>query len=126
MANIRQVFDAVVDNGTNGKVVKIQGVASANEFETIRTRLCTLWSQHREVLLAIGGEDSDPLLKLSLCGTFDKDASVAAFFLGKPRRRAAKSYSFEIVDSGAMPEPAGPIPEAVNDELPAPTTKVAN
>jgi hypothetical protein len=125
MANIHTVLEAIIENATDGTGTKrVQlGVADKYEYETIRTRLVKLWSDHKEVLLAVGGEGGDPLLELSLCANFDKQSSRGTFYLGRPRRKMAKSYSFEIVDAGATPAQS----HAVNDdEFPAvPTTKRA-
>lgn len=128
MANIQALFEAVLDTAAegNGKKIRIP-VINRSEHETIRTRLVTLWTQHKEAILAIGGEDSDPLYPLSLCATFykersDKDddtgngGSRSEFWLGKPRRKAAKDYSFTIVSeedtSSAM------LGEAANEPTP--------
>lgn len=123
MANIHTVFEAVLENGTSGKKIKV-GVADKYEYETVRTRLVKLWNTHKDTLIAIAGEGCDPLLEFSLCGNFEKSTDIECangyFYLGKPRRKLAKSYSFSIVDSGATPEGSGgntlELPEAVNDD----------
>lgn len=130
MANIPTLLEAIIEQGNSGRKVSI-GVASKNEYETIRTRLVTLWNQHKEAILAIGGDDSDPLYPLSLCSTFISDkngsgsnaepAGNGEFWLGKPRRKVAKHYSFTIIepegsDSTATVEVA-PETEAVNESL---------
>ena len=127
MANIHTLLDAIIDNGTTGKKVSI-GVASKNEYETIRTRLVTLWSEHKTVILAVGGEDSDPLYPLSLCSSISKNTDdsglyAGEFWLGKPRRKVAKSYSFTIVEpqedstTPTATVEAAPEAEAVNEPL---------
>lgn len=100
MANIRQVFDVLVDAGTKGIKIKVNNVETFKEYETYRTRLCTFWSNYREILVALGGEDNDPMCELSLCGTYDKNDRFAIFFLGKSRRKEARQFSFEIIDPG--------------------------
>lgn len=96
MANIHTVFEAVMDNGIDGnKKVKI-GVVDKNEYETIRTRLVKFWTDRKEVFIAIGDET---FTDYSLCGDWEPDTCTAYYYLGKPRRRAAKHYSFEIVEN---------------------------
>jgi hypothetical protein len=103
MASIHTVLDAVIENGTSGKRVQIE-VADRNEYETIRTRLVTLWADHKEILQAIA-EDADPLVACSLCADFVQATAttscLASYYLGKPRRKMAKSYDFSIVDPAA-------------------------
>jgi hypothetical protein len=113
MANIHTVFEAVIE--TAGRRVRV-GVADKHEYETVRTRLVKLWNSHKETLISIAGADCDPLLVYSLCGNFDPQDSSGVFFLGKPRRRQAKNYSFSIVDN--VPATGTEIQDAVNDELP--------
>jgi hypothetical protein len=116
MANIhtvRDLLDAVIENGTTGKRVQLT-VGSKNEYETIRTRLVKLWTEHRDVIIAIS--DDDPLAQLSLCGDFVASDFSATFYLGKSRRRQAKSYAFAIIETDATSDPQ--LPSAVNDELP--------
>lgn len=137
MANIRTVFDALLDAHTNGKQLKIDGVATFNDYETLRTRLVKFWRDHIEIILAVGGEGSDPLLELSLCGDYCSEDQSATFFLGKPRRKLAKSYSFSIVDpesrtdtgtqTASTTTDSGSSPEAaVNDDATSlPTPKLA-
>lgn len=119
MADIHTVFEAITELGTSGGKIKV-GVADKNEYETIRTRLVKLWNKHKELLISIGGEDSDPLLAFSLCADFhaDTEQPYAHFYLGKPRRKLAKSYSFSIVDetgsvvaADAANEPIPPTPD---------------
>lgn len=125
MANIHTVLDAIIENGTSGKRVQIE-VSDRNEYETIRTRLVTLWSQHKEILEAVS-EVADPLAVCSLCGDYSSTDSLATFYLGKPRRRMAKSYSFVITDSTDAPTiaPTLAVNEPANDELPIPTPRAA-
>lgn len=107
MANIHTVFEAVLENGITGeKKVKI-GVVDKNEYETIRTRLVKFWTDRKEVFIAIGDET---FTDYSLCGDWEADTCTAYYYLGKPRRRAAKHYAFEIVDSivDAIPAPTLP------------------
>lgn len=113
MANIHTVFEIILENGVNGKKVQL-GVADQNEYETARTRLVKLWNRHKELLISIAGEDCDPLLAFSLCGSYVRGGTPdelphGIFYLGKPRRKEAKNYSFTVVSE----QPA--IPDAVND-----------
>lgn len=112
MANIHTVFDAIVENGVNGAKVRI-GVEDKNDYETVRTRLVKLWNAHKELLISIAGPDCDPVLEYSMCGDYDPQESAGYFFLGKPRRKPARSYSFSIVSPNDPPEL--PAPEAIND-----------
>lgn len=113
MGTIRTLFDAVVEAASNGNKIEV-GVADRNEYETIRTRLVRFWTEHKEVIIAVGGEDSDPLLQLGMCGDFDPSTGLATFYLGRPRRKMAKSYSFSIVATDATSE-------SVNEQLPTPS-----
>lgn len=106
MANIHTVLDAVITAAAESKKVQITGI-NRSEYETIRTRLVTLWNEHKNTLLAIGGED-DPIYPLSLCSSYEEEradddtgdgSSRAEYWLGKPRRKMAKSYSFSIVET---------------------------
>jgi hypothetical protein len=108
MANIHTVFEAILEIGTSGKKTRV-GVADKHEYETVRTRLVKLWNEHKQTLIAIAGEGCDPLLEFSLCGNYDREESAGYFFLGKPRRKLAKEYSFSIVETL-------PSTEAVNDD----------
>lgn len=118
MANIRQAFNTMVDGGLSARVVQFNSIYTTSEYETIRTRLATLWREHKEILVGLGDNDDDPMCKLALCGTYHKDAGIARFFLGKSRRRVAKQYSFQVVDSSSDNEQlvVPKIEEAVNDE----------
>lgn len=125
MGSISTILDAVIDNGLSGKRVEI-GVVDRNEYETIRTRLVTLWTEHRDILLAVGN-DADPLSTAALCSDFREigSAKVGSYYLGKARRKQAKIYSFTIVDSS---EPV--VVEPANDEHPQadsgnPASKIA-
>lgn len=123
MANIHTVFEAVMETaatGEKGKKIKV-GVADKHEYETVRTRLVKLWNTHKELLTAIAGEDCDPLLVFSLCANYctdvDSGENFGVFYLGMPRRKLAKNYSFAVVES---PETAATVqtsilPDAVND-----------
>lgn len=108
MANIHTVFDAIIDNGTTGEQVEIP-FDSKNDYETLRTQLVKLWSKRKSLITAIAGEDSDPLLAFSLCSNWKKDEKIGTFFLGKPRKKIGKEYSFTIVTPISQPI-------AVNDE----------
>jgi hypothetical protein len=120
MAGIHTVFDVIVDNGVTGKKLVIP-FETRNDYETARTRLVALWTKHKATILEIAGEDSDPLLAYSLCADFksdgDKDGSNGSsrgtFYLGKPRRKMAKNYSFEIVDDSVA---ANELPKVANDD----------
>jgi hypothetical protein len=115
MASIHTVLDAIIENGTSGNKVSLQ-LSDKREYETVRTRLVTLWQDHREVLLAVG-DDSDPLVQCSLCGDFACETLTATFYLGKPRRKLAKSYSFSIVPPDDSSSSAiSPLTEPANDE----------
>lgn len=123
MANIHTVFDAILENGAGKKVVKI-GVADKLEYETARTRLVKLWSVHKETLVKILGEDCDPLLVYSMCGDFDpqgdeQSPAYGVFFLGKPRRKLAKSYSFVVVDNEQSTQSTQSQPQSGVDNSPA-------
>jgi hypothetical protein len=115
MASIHTVFESVMDNGiTEGKKVRVS-VIDKLEYETVRTRLVKLWNTHKENLISIAGEGCDPLLEFSLCGNFVASEHAGYFFLGKPRRKVAKSYSFAVVD-GSESTASNPPTDAVNDE----------
>lgn len=114
MANIHTVLDAIIENGTSGRRVQIT-VANKAEYETLRTRLVTLWSQHREVVQAIS-DVADPLCDLSLCGDWSATSSTATFFLGKSRRKTAKSYDFSITSTPSTTDERVSAPEPANDE----------
>ncbi len=129
MANIQALFDAVLEAAVERKKVKVE-LTSRSEHETARTRLVTLWSEHKQVILAVGGEDSDPLYPLSLCASFDEQIESGSvggnddtsngscrseFWLGKPRRKMAKSYSFSIVEETPSATLVDTIPEAANE-----------
>ncbi len=122
MANIQALFEAVVDAAAESKKVKVE-VINRSQHETIRTRLVTLWNNHKETIFAIGGEDSDPLYPLSLCSTYiagnddtSDGGSRSEFWLGKPRRKVAKDYSFTIVEADETP--SATLVEAANEPTP--------
>ncbi len=98
MANIHTLLEAVVEAAPLGKKIKVE-VADRNEYETIRTRLVTLWSEHRTIVLAIDGDD--PLCELALCSDYQQEPCCGFYYLGKPRRKVAKTYSFTIVSPDA-------------------------
>lgn len=109
MGGIHTVFDAIVDNGISGKKVQIP-FETREEYETARTRLVTLWTTHRNNIIAIIGDDSDPLLPYSLCADWSNgtgnDLATGTFYLGKPRRKVAKQYSFVILGEDETPKVA--------------------
>ena len=96
MASVQTLIDAIIDAppGTKFEVT----VAGRNEYETIRTALVKKWVHHREMLSAIA--DDDPTTNLSLCGDYAdcEDVGVATFYLGKSRRKQARSFEFTIVN----------------------------
>ena len=102
MGSIRTILESVIDNGISGKKVEIKPI-TRGEYETIRTRLVKLWSKTRENLLAIGS-DADPLTETSLCGNYYEDSCCGIFYLGIPRRKVAKVYSFQIIDQRSEQE----------------------
>jgi len=94
MASIRALIDAIIDAPVGAKIhLEIE---DRREYETVRTRLCKFWNEHKEVIQAIG-EDNDPALELGLCGNYDHSTRTAEFYLGVPRRKMAKHYSFTVV-----------------------------
>lgn len=111
MVNIRTLFEALVDAGPGKKLV-VQ-VEDRSEHETIRTQLCKLWTEHKEIIGAVG-DDDDPTLQYSMCADFlpssgntepgnsdstgNAPCARSTFYIGKPRRKVAKSFSFVIVD----------------------------
>lgn len=122
MAGIHTVFDAILDNGITGKKVLIP-FSNRKEYETARTRLVALWTEHKGNLIAIAGEDCDPLLPYSLCADYRvedvsgaPDVATGTFYLGKARRRVAKSYLFTIVSSESTED--GTIESTINGQLP--------
>lgn len=140
MVSIRTLLDTIIENGTSGKQVIIT-VANRNEYETVRTRLVALWTAHRNIIRAVGS-DGDPFAELSLCGSYNAAGAedhecTATFFLGIPRRKAAKSYSFAIVDTATSASgvdttadtvarvESAVIDDAANDELPLPTPRIS-
>jgi hypothetical protein len=121
MANIRTLFDTILAVEF-GKKVTVQGVASATQYETIRTRLVKFWTEHREILIAIS--DDDPAIRLSLCGNYQRETNSATFYLGPARRKAALEFSFTIegedepdATSGSPPAQAGTIAEVDSSPL---------
>lgn len=114
MGNIHTILEAIIDNGTTGKKVQL-GVVDKNEYETIRTRLVKLWVEQRTVIQAVGA-DSDPLADCALCADFSAATRQGTFYLGKPRRKLAKSYSFSIVDSSTDATSELAVPEPANDD----------
>ena len=119
MADTRTLLEAITDNGDSGRKITV-AVSTRNEYETLRTRLVTLWSNQRDVILAI--DEDDRLASLSLCSDYHSGndsgevhpghpVSSATFWLGKSRRKQAKSYSFSII-----PEPDT---DAMSEEVPS-------
>jgi hypothetical protein len=97
MASIRTLLEALLELDIGKKITV--GVEDKNEYETVRTRLVQLWTQHKEIITAI--TDEDPILAYSLCGDYDGATGSGSFYLGKPRRRTAKHYNFVIADDSA-------------------------
>jgi len=96
MANTHTLLDTLLmeEIGTKIKI----GVADRNEYETIRTRLVTLLGEHKDAIIVAGGdEETDAILTLSLCSDYSSEDRIASYYLGRPRRKLAKSYSFTIV-----------------------------
>lgn len=110
MASIHTLFEAILE-ATPGRKFVVR-TANRNEHETIRTQLCKLWANHKTILGAIGDDDS-PLLELALCADFaehntaEDNRATSTFYLGTPRRKVAKSFSFQIMeeqdDNGSNP-----------------------
>lgn len=118
MADTHTVLDAIIDSAPTGGKIVVQ-FSSKQEYETLRTRLVTLWSKHRQTIIDIVGEDGDPLVVYSLCSNWASDTREGSFFLGKPRRKLAKTYSFKIVEEHApFPTPTVTITTAdpANDD----------
>lgn len=121
MADTRTLLEAITDNGDTGKKVRVE-VADRNEYETLRTRLVKLWAEQRDIILAV--DEDDHLAALSLCADFhdtgsDSELCAATFWLGKSRRKQAKSYSFSIIppaDSDAMSEALPSVEQEEPDE----------
>jgi hypothetical protein len=96
MANIRALLDALMDLPPGQKITII--ISSKSEYETVRTALVKTWTTHREIIRSIS--EDDPFLDNSLCGNYlptQGEYGEAEFYLGKTRRRLAKSYDFSVV-----------------------------
>lgn len=98
MADIRTLHEALVAAGPGHKIT-IEGVDNVNEFHTIRTALVKKWSDHKNMLLIIGMDETSVEFGYSMCGDWNSTDRTATFFLGKNRRKTAKQYTFAIVPS---------------------------
>ncbi len=96
MASIRTILDELVEL-EYGKQVAI-GVTDKNEFETVRTALSRTWAERKKIIYALGDEN-DPSLLYGLCGKYESEEHTGYYWLGLPRKRTAKSYSFSVVVS---------------------------
>ncbi len=97
MASIRTLFDTLLEEPLGTKLTV--EVTDEAEYETLRVMLVKMWNRHKQVLGAIA--DEDPFLENSMCADFcsgeGNDISTATFYLGKPRRKKGKQYSFVVV-----------------------------
>lgn len=93
MANIHTILDALLDYPP-GTRFNVDNIETRNEYETIRTRLVTLWTSRRTILLAIDADSSH--VEKALCGDWCKEENKASFYLGETRRKQSKTYSFSI------------------------------
>jgi len=95
MVSIRTLFDTLLARDIGTKVEL--GVADRNDYETLRTRLVKFWTDHKEIITAIS--DDDPSLEYGMCGDYKAENGTAQFWIGKPRRKVARHYSFTIVEA---------------------------
>lgn len=94
-ANIRTLFDSLLDAGPNAKLT-VNNIEGFTNYETLRTALVKHWTAHKDIIGAIGIDD-DPQLSYGLCGNFNAEENSAVFWIGTPRTKAPKLYSFSIV-----------------------------
>lgn len=111
MAGIPTLLEELLEQPPGSKLV-VNDIKTRNEYETIRTALSRRWAEHRNIILAIEGDDN-PILSLGLCGDYHAKEESAEFYLGKSRKKQARSYSFSIV---AATQEVGPDD---NTQLPA-------
>lgn len=88
-AKIHEVFNQLVTD----KQVKIK-TTTVTAHDLLRTRLCKLFSHHKDTLEAIGFSDSSS--SLSVCASFDADSGVSTYRL--QLRKHSKEVTYEIVE----------------------------
>lgn len=97
MANIHTLFDALLEVGINKKI-KVQGVANERDYETLRTALVKKFTEHKNIIQAVGADD-EPILQYAMCGNYSREEYAATFYIGQSRKKVARNYSFTIVDT---------------------------
>lgn len=102
MASIRELFDHLVEAKTGTRITV--EVTDRYEYETIRTRLSKLWSDRREVIVAVSPDDSDPAIGWRLCSDYigpdhenGRFKCEGVYYLAVPRKKEVRNFSFTIV-----------------------------
>lgn len=79
-----EVYTKILD----GDTVKLSGVETKKDFESIRTNLY----RNHKLMVEIGGTT------LSIIASYSSESQEALFRLGTPKRALQKTYIIEIVD----------------------------